>query len=197
VYAVDLAFALGLLALLLAYSAEKRRSGLWSEMLFGCHVATAILAMGLLVRAPSLIGAALVFHLGVGLPSWIIYAAARKTTRPLEVLAHVLPSVAAVPAAMRSGVPSGAALAAWAGFLGLQVLSYWITPPALNINLAHHPSPELARFVRRPWPARAIVAAMTLVTLLVAEEGLARLLGRSPQGLAARLSPSSLWSVSP
>jgi hypothetical protein len=197
VHPVDVAFAVGLLALLLAYGAEKRRSGLWSEMLFGCHVATAVLAIGLLARAPSWIGAALVFHLGVGIPSWIVYAAARKTTRPLEVLAHVLPSIAALPAMIRSGIPSGVALVAWVGFLVLQLISYWTTPPALNVNLAHGPSPELARFVRRPWPARALLAATALVMMLVVEEGLARLLGRLPPGLPAGSPSASLRSVSP
>lgn len=196
-YAVDVAFALGLLALLLAYGLEKRRSGLWSELLFGCHVATAVLVIGLLAQAPSLVGAALVFHLGVGIPSWLVYAAARRTTRPLEVLAHVLPSVAALPAMMRSGVPSGAALVAWASFLVLQVISYWATPPALNVNLAHGPSPELARFVRRPWPARALLAATALVMMLAAEEGLAHLLGRHQPGLSAGSPSASLRSVSP
>lgn len=194
---IDVAFALGLLALLGAYGLEKRRSGLWSEMLFGCHVATAVLALGLLARAPALIGAALVFHLGVGLPSWIVYVAARKATRPLEVLAHVLPAGAALPAMVRSGIPSGVALGAWAGFLILQVISYWTTPPALNVNLAHGPSPELARFVSRPWPARAVLAATALVLLLVAEEGLAHVLGRRSADLPASIPSASLRSPSP
>jgi hypothetical protein len=185
VYVADVAFALGLVALLLAYGVEKRRSGLWSEMLFGCHVATALLAIGLIARVPLLVGAALVFHLGVGLPSWLVYVAARRTTRPLEVLAHVLPAVAALPAAMRSGVPSGAAVAAWGSFLVLQVISYWATPPALNVNLAHGPSPELARIVRRPWPARVVLAVTGLLTMLLVEEALARILGRT----------ESLWSM--
>lgn len=178
-YAADVAFALGLVALLLAYGAEKRRTGLWSEMLFGCHVATAVLAVGLLARAPLLVGAALVFHLGIGLPSWLVYVAARKTTRPLEVLAHVLPSMAAVPAAIRSGIPSGAAMVAWVGFLFLQVISYWVTPAELNVNLAHGPSPELARIVSRPWPARAVLATTGLLLMLLVEEALAHILGRT------------------
>lgn len=194
---IDVAFALGLLALLLVYGLEKRRSGLWSEMLFGCHVATAVVAIGLLARAPSLIGAGLVFHLGVGIPSWIVYVAARKTTRPLEVLAHILPTVAALPAMVRSGIPSGVALGAWAGFLVLKVISYWTTPPALNVNLVHAPSPELARFVSRPWPARAVLAATALVFMLVAEEGLARLLGRRPPDLHATAPSASLRSLPP
>lgn len=194
---IDVAFALGLLALLVAYGLEKRRSGLWSEMLFGCHVATAVLAVGLLVRVPALIGAALVFHLGVGIPSWIIYVAAQKTTRTLEVLAHVLPTVAALPAMVRSGIPSGVALGAWAGFMVLKVISYWTTPPALNVNLVHRPSPELARFVSRPWPARAVLSATALVMMLVAEEGLARVLGRLPANLPASAPSASLRSLSP
>lgn len=194
---IDVAFALGLLALLVAYGLEKRRSGLWSEMLFGCHVATAVLAIGLVARAPALIGGALVFHLGVGIPSWIVYVAARKTTRPLEVLAHILPPVAALPAVVRSGIPSGVALEAWAGFLVLQVISYWTTPPALNVNLAHGPSPELARFVSRPWPARAMLAATALFTMFVAEEGLAQVLGRRALDVTASTPSASLRSLSP
>lgn len=137
-YAADVAFALGLMALLLAYGAEKRRSGLWSKMLFGCHVATAFLAIGLLARAPLLVGAALVFHLGIGLPSWFVYVAARRTTRSLD-------------------------------------------------NLAHGPSAELARIVRRPWPARAVMATTGLLMLLLVEEALAHILGRT----------ESSWRMSP
>jgi hypothetical protein len=86
---------------------------------------------------------------------------------------------------MRSGVPSGAAVAAWGSFLVLQVISYWATPPALNVNLAHGPSPELARIVRRPWPARVVLAVTGLLTMLLVEEALARILGRT----------ESLWSM--
>jgi hypothetical protein len=89
------------------------------------------------------------------------------------------------------------ALGAWVGFLGLQLISYWTTPPALNVNLAHGPSPELARFVRRPWPARALLAVTGLVMMLVAEEGLVRLLGRASPGVTADSPSASLRSVSP
>jgi hypothetical protein len=176
VHAVDRAFALGLLAMLLVYGLEKRRNGQWGELLFGCHVATAVLSLGLLLGAPWLVGSALVFHVGIGIPSWVAYAVARGTTRPLEVLAHVLPCVAAVPAAMRWGIPSGAALAAWGSFLALQVLSYFATAPALNVNLAHGPSPELARFVPGAWASRLVLAVMGLFMLLGSEWALVHLL---------------------
>jgi hypothetical protein len=197
VHAIDLAFALGLIALLLAYGVEKHRSGKWGEMLFGCHVATALLAIGLLARTPWLIGAALVFHVGVGIPSWIVYAVGRGTTRTMEVLAHVLPSVAALPAAMRSGIPPGAALGAWAGFMGLSVVSYFATAPELNVNVVHRPSPELARFVRRPWAVRLILATTALFMLFAAEQVLAHVLGRPTAAPTTIPKSEPTWSVSP
>lgn len=141
-------------------------------MLFGCHVAAALVAIGLLAGKGAVAAPGLVFYVGVGIPSWLIEAIARREAKPLSVGAHLFPPLAATPLVVRDGVWQGAGLSAWAGFLALQLISYWTTDPELNVNLAHRPSPELSRFVARPWPARLLLAATALATLCAAEAAL-------------------------
>lgn len=164
--------ALALLGILSAYAIEKRRSGKWGEMLFGCHVASALVAVGLVVESRWLVAGGAVFFAGVGIPAWIVRVVASRTTGWLEVAAHVVPMAAATPFVADVGVPRGAGLAAWVAFLALQALSRVTTDPTLNVNLAHGPSPELARFVRSPTWALACVAVASLAALSGAEHAL-------------------------
>lgn len=167
--------AAALVAVLAIYAAQKRRNGRWGEMLFGCHVASAILALGVLVGSRFAVASGAVFFAGVGIPAWLVRVVATRTTTALEVATHVLPIVVATPWLAEHGIPRGIGLVTWGGFLVLQLVSR-ATDPALNVNLAHGPSPELARLVRHPWAARALVVVGALLMLTLAELALARLL---------------------
>jgi hypothetical protein len=169
---VNVASGLALIAMLVAYAFDKSRTGKWGEMLFGCHVASACIAVGLLLDQRWLVAPGLVFFVGVGLPSWLIYAMNATDVTPLQITAHILPPVVALRFVLSKGVPTGSAGAAWGVFLLLQLVSYYATAPKLNVNLAHRPSPEIARVVTSPMLARLVVAGLSLVTLVAAELGL-------------------------
>src|SRR4051794_38420173 len=116
---LDALLALAIAGVLATYAASKARSGRWGEMLFGCHVASALTVMGLLAGSDLLVGAGFVFYLGVGLPSWIIDCAAKRRVEPVSVVAHLLPTLAAGQHVARAGLPRGSSLLAWAMFVAL------------------------------------------------------------------------------
>src|SRR5260370_4891239 len=68
-WAAALWLALALHAWSLA--ADGGRPGLW-HLLWSCHVATFLLGVGLAVRSRLLVAAGFLFHLGIGLPAWLV-----------------------------------------------------------------------------------------------------------------------------
>ncbi|KYF71690.1 hypothetical protein BE15_39385 [Sorangium cellulosum] len=179
VRAVEVLCALPIFAILARYVQEKRGTGRMGEMLFACHVAALAVALGLLAGAGWLVGPAFVFSVGVGIPAWLIEVIATRKVTLLSSAAHLAPPAAAALHLARRGLPSGSALSAWGTFVALLVLSFVATDPALNVNLAHRPSREMAAFAPTPWAARLLMAGVTLGALLVAEWGFARVFGRS------------------
>ena len=63
------------------------------------------------------------------------------------------------------GWPRGLVLPAWIFFSFWVPLCYLITPPALNVNLAHAPWPPLAALFPQLWMSWAFNAAASLVAL--------------------------------
>ncbi|WP_437676999.1 hypothetical protein [Sorangium sp. So ce131] len=176
--ALEVCCALPLFAILARYVQEKRGTGRMGEMLFACHVASLAAALGLLAGAAWLVGPAFVFFVGVGIPAWLIEAVATRKLALLSVGAHLAPPASAALHLARRGVPEGSALSAWGAFVALLLVSYVATDPALNVNLAHRPSREMAYFAPTPWSARLLMAGATLGALLAAEWGAARVFGR-------------------
>ncbi|WP_437284558.1 hypothetical protein [Sorangium sp. So ce406] len=172
--ALEVLCALPIFAILARYVQEKRGTGRMGEMLFACHVAALAVALGLVAGAGWLVGPAFVFSVGVGIPAWLIEVVATRKATLLSVAAHLAPPAAAALHLAQRGLPSGSALAAWAMFVALLALSFVATDPALNVNLAHRPSREMAVFAPTPWSARLLMAGVTLGALLVAEWASAR-----------------------
>jgi hypothetical protein len=134
---VSRAGGLLLLALLGWHVAEKLQHALLPEMLWACHLATFLAAIGLLVDRPSLTVLGGMFHLVCGLPGWILEWSLNGTT-PSSFALHVATPIAGVLAARRVGLPSWLALggsAFWAIAWGLGRLC----DPALNVNMAWRP----------------------------------------------------------
>jgi len=118
-------------------------------MLWSCHVASLVLAMGLLMNWPWAVGAGFLFHLAIGLPAWAIEVAVTRgtfgapqidwQTLGTSILLHVLTPVAGVIYVWRRGLKQArrSVLLAWALYLAMLAISRWLTPPAMNVNLAH------------------------------------------------------------
>ncbi len=145
-----------------------------SEMLWACHVASAVLAAGFLAGERRAVAVGFLFHLGVGLPAYLLDAVHNLTTTPTSVLVHALPLGLGGPVVRRTGLPWHALPAAWALWIAAQALT-WFTDPELNINLVHAPWGPLARLVPGAWEARALNALLALAFLSTAMLGFRRL----------------------
>jgi hypothetical protein len=146
------------------------------ELLYTCHVATMLVAMGLLAGLHRLVATGFLFHLAVGLPSWLLDAVARGTTWT-STLAHLVPLFAGAWAVRQDGLPRRTPIYAWSMFVACSVVSFFLTDPALNVNVVHAPWPPTAILGREgTW----LVHGLLSITFLVAAERLWRLiLGRN------------------
>jgi hypothetical protein len=172
--------ALLLIAALVAHTIVSKLPGgrLW-DMLFGCHVATAILIAGILARNAAAAAVGLTFHLGVGLWTCVIDAWSRGGTSPTSVAVHILPIVIGAWAVAGTRPPWWTPLGSWGMFVALLPISYLLTPPHLNVNVAHGAHPA----VRSIYPDTllagwALTAAVTLPPLVLAHLAIRRMLGR-------------------
>jgi len=159
----------GLLVLIaVGLHALTRDEGRLQDMLWACHVATTLMGLGLLAGAPRVVAIALLFHVAIGCPAYVLDLIVSRTTTPTSVLVHVVPLAFGGYSVRRSGLPPRATLIAWIGWLALQPVSYVLTDPALNINLAHAAWEPIARLVPGVWTSRLINATMALTFLVTA-----------------------------
>ena len=121
-----------------------------AEMLWTCHLCALLVAAGILLALPLLVGAGFLFHAAIGVPSQLAdYVVTRKTSFT-SVLVHVLPVAAGGLALGGAALPRGSVALASAVAAAMIAAAWRLTPPALNVNLAHAPWPPLAR-VRFLW----------------------------------------------
>ncbi|MDI1482421.1 hypothetical protein [Polyangium sp. y55x31] len=130
---------------------EKMPHGLLPEMLYACHVATAVLAVGVLLRKPALVLFGFSFHIGAGLWGYLFDLCETRTTTWTSVLVHVSPLIVGALEVRRSGLPRWAPWASFVFLASMVVLAYYATPPTLNVNLAHRPFPPVARYTPALW----------------------------------------------
>ncbi len=154
------------------------------HMLWSCHVASAVLAVGILFNLRSVVAAGFLFHLGIGFPAWLIEMIVTKGTfgSPVLVghilvtssLVHVLPLIAGaiVLHPLRDVLPRSSIPFAWAIQLGMLPISRWLTPPPLNVNLAHTVWTPLQQSFPRLRVFHLAISAACLGTLLISYVGL-------------------------
>jgi hypothetical protein len=137
--------------LLLHAVIAKLPYGLLPEMFFACHVATFIVGIGCLLQRRSLVLFGFSFHIGAGLWGYIFDLIDTRTTTWTSVLVHLLPLAVGFYEVRRAPMPRWAPLASFVFLFSMVVLAYFVTPPALNINLAHKPWPPVARLMPGLW----------------------------------------------
>lgn len=143
---------IGLFAVLVAHAFfEKLPSNLLYEMLYACHVATAVLAVGVLLKKKEFVIFGFSFHLGAGSWGYLFDLCATRTTTWTSVLVHVAPLVVGFAEVRRSGLPRWAPWISFAFLASMVVFAYYFTPPALNVNLAHRPWPPVASLTSALW----------------------------------------------
>lgn len=166
--------ALGVVLLLAlgAHGLQKWLAGVsLQEMVWGCHLATLVLALGLLANVERLTVIGLVFHVGVGAPAWVIEVATNGTTAT-STAAHVLPLVAGTLALRGRTLPWAAG--AWTlGFFVATQLAALPTDPSLNVNVMFRSygggaTPSLALLRLGNVALAAVCIALGLVVLRLA-----------------------------
>src|SRR5438874_1231891 len=109
------------------------------EMLWACYVASAILAVGLILRRPRWVAVGFLFEATLGFPAWLMDALATQGTTFTSFFGHAAPLIAGYIELRRTGLPRGILLPAWLLYPVMIAISRWLTPPGLNVNLAHAP----------------------------------------------------------
>lgn len=109
--------------------------GVAAEALWACHVAVAVMGLGLLLGWPKLAGAGILGIL-VGTPAWASDVAMGAPLVPTSLATHVGGFVIAILALRAGGLPTHCWWGAWLGGAALQQICRWMTPPSLNVNAA-------------------------------------------------------------
>jgi hypothetical protein len=125
--------------------------GLLPEMLYACHIATAILALGVLFQVKELVIFGFSFHLGAGMWGYFFDIVAMRTTTWTSVLVHTLPLYVGFSEVRRSGLPRWAPWVSFGYLILSMVIAYLFTPPALNINLAHRSWAPVGQWTSALW----------------------------------------------
>ena len=142
------------------------------QMLWACHVATLAIALGVLAERPRLIAAGTLFHAGSGIPTYILGVLTSGENSVTSVLVHTVPITVGLLELWRLGMPRGAILPGWLLYIGAMVVSYFVTPPSMNINLVHEPWPPMASVFTQPWMSWVGNGIMTLVLLAAADRAI-------------------------
>lgn len=112
------------------------RKGRWGDIFWMCHASNLLLAVGLFLEKPTLVGMALPWLL-VGIPLWLGEAVRIRRIIPLSVVTHWGGVFVALYAAQRWGTGSDWWWKSWLFALAVQGLTRWATPAVWNINAAH------------------------------------------------------------
>ncbi len=171
---------LGLLLLgaLALHTASKDAAHL-QEMLWTCHMATAVMALGLLVGAHRWVAGAFLLHVGFGTAIWLVDLVATRETTLSSLLVHGLPLTAGALEVRRKGWPPGLVWPTWLLSLAWIISCRWTTDPALNVNLSQEPWPPLAHVFGGLWLSSLFHSAVMLGGFLLADR-LLRSVSRQP-----------------
>jgi hypothetical protein len=156
-----------LLALLAALAWDKAQAGLLPEMLWMCHVAACMLAVGLVFDWAALSAVGFLYQLAVGVPAYLLHLASGGDTTWVSFVLHLSSPVCGWLALRGRVLPRPTAVLAMASFGVVAVSCLLFTPEALNINLAFRPWAPLSTL--GVWPSRVGNAGLMLAQLVAVQ----------------------------
>ena len=156
---------LGLLPLFffLAQGVHYWRIDQLGHMLWMCNIGNLILAMGLFLEKPLLVRLSAIWTIP-GLLVWFLYVVLAWGVFLTSTLAHVGGIIVAMFALSKYRMDKTAWRWAFGWYLVLQLLSRFITPPELNVNLAHAIQPGWEQAFQSYW---IFWLTLTLVAIVV------------------------------
>lgn len=119
-----------------AYAVDAWRDHRLADCLWMCHVANVMLAFGMLMHRPTAITLAAVWIV-FGIPLWIYDMWHTGQLNPISTISHVGGLLVALYAVAHVRVSANPWFYGILVYLAIQQLCRWVTPAALNVNLAH------------------------------------------------------------
>jgi hypothetical protein len=156
---------LGLLPLFffLAQGVHYWRSNELGHLLWMCNIGNLLLAMGLFLEKPVLVRLAAIWTVP-GLMVWFLYVVLAWGVFLTSTLAHVGGLAVAIIALSKYRMHRTAWRWAFGWYLAIQLLSRFLTPSNLNVNLAHAIQPGWEKAFGSYW---TFWLTLTLVTIAV------------------------------
>lgn len=156
---------LGLLPLIffLAQGVHYWRINQLGHMLWMCNIGNLLLALGLFLEKPLVIRLSAIWTIP-GLIIWFLYVVLAWGVFLTSTLAHVGGLAVAVIALSKVGMDRTAWRWAFGWYLVVQLLSRFVTPRDLNVNLAHAIQPGWERTFESYW---LFWLTLTLLTAIV------------------------------
>ena len=140
-----------LLVILALHTRYKFQLGIPLDMLWACHIATLLIAIAGLTRVYWLASIGLLFHIGMGIPAYLIDVIATGSTTWTSILAHLFPAVVGLLIVKRHGYAKHNFAKTFLFVLLSQLLAYVATPPAQNVNLVFFVWEPVAAWFSNVW----------------------------------------------
>jgi hypothetical protein len=163
----------------------KWKWGTLPELLWGCNVASFVIILGLWLRNAHLVGSAFLWHLCVGEPGYVFGVLQTGHTHWISIVVHSLPTLAAFFYLRKTGLPRTSPFLAFLMFVALVPISHYLTPPNLNINMAHQRLWILQKHFSGNWDYRFVFSGIMLGLLMLGDLLMALLLKRPGRVKAA------------
>jgi hypothetical protein len=153
----------GILATLALYAVS--RGPLLPEMLWSCHMATALVGLGLVAGSRRMVAAGFLFHAALGFPGFLLLVAAKQWFSAASAWVHLLPLLAGGAYLCGRELERLTVLHSWLILPVMLPISYWLTPAALNVNLSHGPWGPVAAYFPSRWIFYAALGLVNLAAL--------------------------------
>lgn len=134
------------------------------HLLWMCNIGNLLLALGLFLEKPQLVRVAAIWTIP-GLVIWFLYVVLVWTVFISSTLAHVGGLIVAMIALSRYGMDRTAWRWAFGWYLGIQLVSRFITAPELNVNLAYAIQPGWDGAFHSYWSFWLVLTIVTLAGL--------------------------------
>jgi hypothetical protein len=136
------------------------------HMLWMCNIGNLLLAIGLFLNWALLIRVAVIWMIP-GLAVWFVYVALDWGLVLSSTLAHVGGIFVGMVAIRKIGMDRGAWLYALAWYLIIQLLSHFITPAELNVNVSHSVYPGWQQTFNAYWKFWLVLTVATAIVLWI------------------------------
>jgi hypothetical protein len=134
------------------------------HMLWMCNIGNLVLAMGLFLEKHRVIRLAAIWTIP-GLLIWFLYVVLASGVFLTSTLAHVGGLAVATIALSKVGMDRTAWRWALGWYLMVQLASRFVTPAALNVNLAHAVQPGWERMFASYWTFWLVLTLVAIVTV--------------------------------